>query len=106
MLTLRGRLASSAAAALEEAINRSLGGADSLVVDLASVDYLSSRSLGVLQRAAAQCVMKGGALVLAGVTPAVRLAMDLGASNPPISDEPSLDAAVARALGAAPERRP
>lgn len=90
VLIVAGRLGSVAAPVLDEAIKGSLDDAASLVVDLASVDYLSSRSLGALQRAAAQCELKGGTLVLAGVTPAVRLAMDLGAPSPPIHDEPTI----------------
>jgi anti-anti-sigma factor len=98
VLILSGRLGSSAARTLDEAIRRSLDGHCSLVIDVAGVDYVSSRSLGVLGQAAARCARNGGALVLARVTPAVRLAIDFAATNPPIETESTVDAAVARAL--------
>src|SRR5438874_10121745 len=98
VLILGGRLGHAGSAELEEAMNRCLGDGRSMVIDLSSVDYLSSRCLDVLARAAARYAAGGGRLALAGVAPAVGLALDLANSRAAFVIEPTRDEAVARAL--------
>ena len=98
VLALGGRLGHAASADLEEAVTSCLGQGSRLVIDLTSVDYLSSRCLEVLARAADRCSAAGGRLVLAGVAPAVALALDLANVRAAFLIEPTRDEAVARVL--------
>ena len=102
VLILSGRLGHAASGTLEEAATRCLGDARCMVIDLSSVDYLSSKCLDVLARAADRCAAAGGRLALAGVAPAVGLALDLGNSRAAFVIEPTREEAVARALNLTP----
>ena len=78
ILTLAGRVGVDAAPRLEAAIataTRQLY--PRLVLDLASLDYLSSAGLAVLERAAGDCAERHGTLVLACATEPVRLVLEL-----------------------------
>src|SRR5436189_2286496 len=102
VLILGGRLGHADSADLEEAMNRCLGDGRSMVIDLSSVDYLSSRCLDVLARAEARSAAGGGRLALAGDAPAVGVALDLANSRAVFVIEPTRDEAVARALDFSP----
>lgn len=83
------------AAELDGAIDRTGG---RLVLDMSGVDYVSSAGLKVLDEAASRCRAGGGLLVLAAPTEPVQITFDLGGLASRVPVEPSLEAAVARAL--------
>jgi anti-sigma B factor antagonist len=65
-LRLKGRLDTTTASQLETELKRSIGGIDSLILDFAELEYLSSAGLRVLL--AAQKVMnKQGKMVIRNV---------------------------------------
>ncbi len=59
-LSLEGRLDTMTAPELEAEISKALPGADSLVLDFAKLDYISSAGLRVLLSAHKQLSAKGG----------------------------------------------
>ena len=59
-IALEGRLDTMTAPELEVELNKSLGGADSLVLDFSKLDYISSAGLRVLLTAHKAMVVKGG----------------------------------------------
>ena len=59
-IALEGRLDTMTAPELEVELNKSLGGADSLVLDFSKLDYISSAGLRVLLTAHKAMVAKGG----------------------------------------------
>ena len=63
-IALEGRLDTMTAPDLEAELNKSLGGAESLVLDLAKLDYISSAGLRVLLSAHKTMSSKGGMKVI------------------------------------------
>ena len=59
-IALEGRLDTMTAPELEVELNKSLGDADSLVLDFSKLDYISSAGLRVLLTAHKAMVAKGG----------------------------------------------
>ena len=59
-IALEGRLDTMTAPELEAELNKSLGGADSLVLDFSKLDYISSAGLRVLLSAHKMMSGKGG----------------------------------------------
>ena len=59
-IALEGRLDTMTAPELEVELNKSLGGADSLVLDFSKLDYISSAGLRVLLSAHKAMSAKGG----------------------------------------------
>ena len=59
-IALEGRLDTMTAPELEAELNRSMGGADSLVLDFAKLEYISSAGLRVLLSAHKAMSSKGG----------------------------------------------
>ena len=62
-IALEGRLDTMTAPELETELNRSLGGAESLVLDFSRLDYISSAGLRVLLTAHKTMSNKGGMTV-------------------------------------------
>ena len=63
-IALEGRLDTMAAPDLEAELNKSMGGAESLVLDFAKLDYISSAGLRVLLSAHKTMSAKGGMKVI------------------------------------------
>ena len=59
-IALEGRLDTMTSPELEAELNRSLGGAESLVFDFSKLDYISSAGLRVLLASHKQMAGKGG----------------------------------------------
>lgn len=76
-LALAGRLDSSSAPDLEDALSASLDGVEALVLDFAQVDYLSSAGLRVLLSAQKRMSAGPGGLRLRNVNAAVRDVLDM-----------------------------
>jgi anti-anti-sigma factor len=76
-LVVRGRLGSSGAAGLREAIVAASLPGDCLRLDLSQVDYISSAGLAALQECASRFHAAGGRLQLARASEPVRLALRL-----------------------------
>lgn len=95
VLIVAGRLGSRAAGDLADVINRQ---GSRLIVDLSGVDYISSAGLNLLDGAARQCQAGGGAVVLAGVSEPVRIALDLAGLLDRVATAPSRADAVERFL--------
>ena len=63
-IALEGRLDTMTAPDLEAELNKSMGGAESLVLDFAKLDYISSAGLRVLLSAHKTMSAKGGMKVI------------------------------------------
>ena len=94
ILSISGRIGGAAAPALREALTDAAGAGAPLVVDLTRVDYISGAGVAALQAAAAA---RDGAFVLCGISPPVRVALDLAGASSGIAIEPTCQEAVARA---------
>ena len=81
VLALKGRLDQSTAedvrTALAPHLERCAAGQDSVVLDLAGVDYVSSAGLRVLMLASKQAKAQNGSLVLVGVQPLVQEILEI-----------------------------
>lgn len=75
-LALTGRLDTVTAPELEKALTELLPRADSLVLDMGSLEYISSAGLRVILKAYKALAAKGG-LKLTGVQEAVREVFDI-----------------------------
>ena len=60
ILALEGRLDTMTSPELEAELNKSLDGADSLILDFSKLDYISSAGLRVLLSAHKAMIAKGG----------------------------------------------
>ena len=90
-----GRIDTTTSQAVEDALRRSVdGGARTIVVDLGSVDYISSAGLRVLLALARRMRDLQGRLVLCGMGGAVRQVFQLAGFLPLFRVEPSQDAAL------------
>jgi anti-anti-sigma factor len=98
VLTPVGRVGQASAHLLAAAISEALERTPRLVIDFASVDYISSAGLAVLDDAVSRVAERGGVLVLSTVSEPVRIALDLAGLLPQVPLEPSRERAVARAL--------
>lgn len=95
-----GRIDSVTSPHLEEALVAALtGGERRVVLDMASVDYISSAGLRVLLVAAKRLRENGGRFVLCGLNGPVRQVFELAGFLPLFAIEPSRDRAVARVVG-------
>ena len=76
VLSPAGRIGHDAAEAFRHALQAQLGtcvaGQDAVVLDMSSVEYVSSAALRALLLAAREAKAHGGTLVMAALTPAVR----------------------------------
>ena len=73
ILAFTGRLDAISAPAAEQKINETIGtGAAKLLLDLSSLDYVSSAGLRVLLATAKKLSRQNGQLVLCGLQPSVR----------------------------------
>jgi anti-anti-sigma factor len=87
VLVLAGRFGFASATSLTTAVAGALARGDRhLVLDLASVDYVSSAGLNALEAAADRCAETRGSLVLSAVSEPVRLALELGGLLKLVSD--------------------
>ena len=79
VLWLAGRLGVESAPTLMTTVADAVArGEGNLVLDLSSVDYVSSAGLNALEAAADRCAETRGSFVLRAVTDPVRLALELG----------------------------
>ncbi len=77
-MAVRGRLSRANAPRLVEAIESAMAaGERQITLDLRGLDYVSSTGLQVLSELAARLQALGGGLVLTGVQPPVRIALEL-----------------------------
>ena len=96
ILTLEGRVSRRTSARLREAMD-ACKGLETLLIDLAGVDYVSSGGLGALSKASAAlrlvlCVPPGPVLItleLAGLPDSIRLEPSLTAALGGLADEPA-----------------
>ena len=101
ILALAGRVGFESADAFAATVAEAMAkGHRNLVVDLASVDYVSSAGLKALETAAAQCAEMRGTLVLCAVTEPVRVALDLAGARSRLPIALTRDGAVALAAQA------
>jgi anti-anti-sigma factor len=97
VLRVVGRLGAASSGSLIEAIVGAIDAGDQrLLIDLTSVDYVSSAGLLALDAAAGRMHVAGGTLVLCGLTEAVRLALELSGLLPHFTIERSNNEALAR----------
>jgi anti-anti-sigma factor len=97
VLSVVGRLGAASSGSLIEAIVGAIEAGDQrLLIDLTSVDYVSSAGLLALDAAAGRMHVAGGSMTLCGLTEPVRLAFELSGLLPHFSVEPSRDIAVAK----------
>jgi anti-anti-sigma factor len=102
VLAPNGRIDTTTSAMVDGAVRGAVdGGARSLVVDFADVDYISSAGLRVFLVLAKRLKALDGHLVLCGMGPPVRQVFQLAGFLPLFSIEPSRDAAL-RALDPRP----
>jgi anti-anti-sigma factor len=79
VIALSGRLGHASAGALASLLKETIRErAGRIVLDMSGVDYISSPGLRVLSDISRALRNAGGALLLKGVRPPVRVAMDLG----------------------------
>jgi stage II sporulation protein AA (anti-sigma F factor antagonist) len=78
VIEVTGRVGSAAASELSGALANAITAGDRrIVLDLNGLDYISSAGILAVEGAAARLRSEGGALVLSGVRPPVRLALEL-----------------------------
>ena len=70
-VALEGRLDTMTAPELEAELNKTMGDADTLTLDFAKLDYISSAGLRVLLSAQKKMTAKGGTLEVTGVNETV-----------------------------------
>jgi anti-anti-sigma factor len=96
----RGRIDSVSSGELERhLVSRLDAGARRVVIDFASVDYISSAGLRVLLLAARRLKPPAGTLVLCGLAPSVRTVLELAGFMSLFTVEPAREQALARAAG-------
>jgi stage II sporulation protein AA (anti-sigma F factor antagonist) len=99
----RGRVDSVSSGELErQLVARLDAGARRVVIDLASVDYISSAGLRVLLLAARRLKPPAGTLVLCGLAPSVRTVLELAGFTSLFTVEASREPALARAGAGGP----
>ena len=97
VVVLHGRVDSGSAPDLEGHLMGQVGAGEAqLVVDLASVEYISSAGLRVLLMLAKKLQSTGGRLVLCAMPESVRLVFELAGFLPIFEIEETRDAALAR----------
>jgi anti-anti-sigma factor len=102
LLVLTGRLGSTTAESLREALDRPGFGANSRVlVDLSGVDYLSSAGLQVLERAAERARATGGRVVVCGLQEPVQVSFEVSGAGARLDIAETVTEATER-LGTAP----
>jgi anti-anti-sigma factor len=100
VLELAGRISAADAEPFAERIRTAIaGGARRLVLDMASVDYLSSRGIQLLESASARLDTLRGRLVLCAVADPVRIVLQLAGALDRLAVDMTLAEAVARAQG-------
>jgi len=100
VLTVAGRLGHLAADELHRVLAAAVdAGCRHVIVDLADVDYLSGRALVTVASAAERVRDSGGALVLCGLTHAVRSTLQIAGWLERFPIEATLERAVARCRG-------
>src|SRR5579872_68132 len=97
VLALAGRFGFAAAAELATAIERTLHGQRSLVLDLAAVEYISSAPLAAIVEAGDRCTTAGGVLAVAAASDPVRLALEFIDASRVVAIHPTREAALAAA---------
>jgi anti-anti-sigma factor len=103
LIEVAGRIGHAAAATLGEALSpASRPAGNQLILDLAGVDYISSRGLDVIHSAARSLSAAGGALVLCHVSEPVRIAIDLAGLLDVLAIEATREQAVRRAKSSIP----
>ena len=97
----RGRIDSVSSGELEQhLVSRLDEGARRVVIDFASVEYISSAGLRVLLIAARRLKPPAGTLVLCGLAPGVRTVLELAGFMSLFTVEPSREQALARGASA------
>ena len=81
VLILEGRLTHATAPELKAIAAAEADPAKNLVIDLSSVDYLSSAALKVVAELAAELADRGRVLTLRSPSPAARLSLELAGLN-------------------------
>ena len=93
--TAAGRLDSNSASSFEEGLMSVVDGEKAIVLDMSSINYVSSAGLRVLLVAAKKCKSTGHRLALCGLAPEVRMVFDISGFLALFSIYPSQEDAVA-----------
>ena len=94
---MAGRIDHRTAGELHTRLDRAiLGGDRRLVIDLASVDYLSSPGVQAIDAATTRLRALRGGVVVCGLAEPVRLVLDLAGTLGRLAIEPSTDRAIGR----------
>jgi len=97
ILRPQGRLDSESAPAFSEDMSVLIaGGADKLLLDMASLDYISSAGLRVILQAAKQIKGKGGRLALCAMNDQIREVFEISGFAGILDIAPSHDEAITR----------
>jgi anti-anti-sigma factor len=85
VVTVDGRIGSAEAPRLTALLSDAIAaGSRRILLDLKGVDYISSAGVIALEAAAARLWTDQGELILSGVTPPVRLALELAGFPPDV----------------------
>lgn len=87
--------------ALEPLLGRCAAGQETLVLDFARLEYISSAGLRVLMLAAKQAKAQGGRILIAALQPVVREIFEISRFNMVFETMPTLEAALASVSPAA-----
>lgn len=82
VLTVRGRISGETSPVLANALNDAVKENRKVVLDLASVDYISGAGLEAIRQAAERLNASGGELALSNVQDSVRIAVELSRIGP------------------------
>ena len=97
IIPLQGQINSANAAAIEAAVLALVdGGSRNLVLDFATLDYISSAGLRMVLVVAKRLKQEGGQLVLCGMQPHVREVFDISGFLAILNVEPTRAEALAR----------
>jgi anti-sigma B factor antagonist len=95
VLQFSGRLDGTNSAATDTKLADAVSRSPALILDLASLDYISSAGLRVLLKAAKQAQTAKQKLVLAGLQPAVKQVFEISGFSTLFATFPNRDAALA-----------
>lgn len=95
VLTLEGKLDNAGSDALKATLLPLLSAAGSVAVDFAKVDYVTSSGFRVLLQGEKEQRAKGGRLLIAHLSPALRNFFEIAGLHTVLRLVPDLDAAIA-----------
>lgn len=96
VLALTGRLDTNTSGELDRHLAEHVGLADRLVLELTSIEYVSSAGLRVVLMLAKKLQRGGGALVLCGMSAGVREVFDIAGFSKILTIEPDRASALTR----------